>query len=132
MIIWDEEWTEETAKDTKDTFTPELANTIFPIMEDNMFSFCVEIVKATYFVTGRVELAQTSLDNAKTKMKELSMNHNDYEHYQNLKGYYTTACSLFDFCENPEGSFESINVTINDYRTKIRDYLNELDYIFEN
>ena len=132
MIIWDEEWTEETAQATKETFTPELANTIFSFMEDNMFSFCVEIVKATYLITGRVDIAQSALDTAKTQIKELSMNYSDYEHYPNLKGYYTAVSSLFTFCEDPEGSFDTMSVTINDYRSKIRDYVSELNYFFED
>lgn len=68
----------------------------------------------------KVEKAQTALDAAKAQMKELSQEYSDYEHYPNLKGYYTTTSAFFDFCNNPFGSFEQLKDTINH------------DYIFED
>ena len=41
--------------------------------------------------------ASINLDNIYTNMKELSEEYSDYEHYPNLKGYYTTTSSFFDF-----------------------------------
>ena len=78
------------------------------------------------------EEAQNVLNNAKTQMKELSERYSDYEHYPNLKGYYTTTSSFFDFCQNPTGSFEQVKDTINDYKNEARDYISDLDYIFED
>lgn len=74
---------------------------------------------------------QTALNTAKEQMKELSDKYSDYEHYPNLKGYYTTTSSFFDFCQNPTGSFEQMKNTINDYKNEARDYISDLDYIFE-
>ena len=50
--------------------------------------------------TGAGKKAQTALNEAKAQMKELSEKYSDYEHYPNLKGYYTTTSSFFDFCNN--------------------------------
>ena len=72
------------------------------------------------------------MDEAKVLMKELSEKYSDYEHYPNLKGYYTTTKSFFDFCQNPTGNFEQYKNTLNDYRNEARDYISDLDYIFEN
>lgn len=81
--------------------------------------------------TTSSETAQSALDNAKSLMKDLSAKYSDYEHYPNLKGYFTNTSSLFDFCQNPDGSFEQVKDTINNYRNEARDFKSDLDYIFE-
>lgn len=123
------DWSEISDKD-KATFT-ENTDIIFGVMEDNLFSFCVMVVTGAYTANNKVEEAQNALNEAKAQMKELSKNYSDYEHYPNLKGYYTTTSSFFDFCQNPTGSFEQVKDTINDYKNEARDYISDLDYIFE-
>ena len=108
------------------------ADSTFSVMEDDLFSFCVMAVTGAYTVNGKVEEAQSALDAAKAQMKELSAEYSDYEHYPNLKGYYTTTSSFFEFCNNPTGSFEQVKETINDYKNEARDYISDLDYIFED
>ena len=124
-----EDW-EEMSDADKDKYIGK-ADSFFAIMEDDLFSFCVMSVTGAYTLNGKVEEAQTSLDTAKAQMKELSQEHSDYEHYPNLKGYYTTTSSFFDFCNNPTGSFEQVKDTVNDYKNEARDYISDLDYIFE-
>ncbi len=108
------------------------ADNYFKYFEDDLFSFCVMVVSAAYEANGKAAEAQTALDAAKAQMKELSENYSDYEHYPNLKGYYTTTSSFFQFCQEPTGSFEQIKTTVNDYRNEARDYISDLDYIFED
>lgn len=108
------------------------ADSYFRIFEDDLFSFCVMVVTGAYQANGKVIEVQNALDEAKAQMKELSEKYSDYEHYPNLKGYYTTTNAFFDFCLNPTGSFEQVKATINDYRNEARDYMNDLDYIFED
>ncbi len=127
--ILGEDWNEMSESD-KNTYINN-ADSTFAIMEDDLFSFCVTAISNAYIANGKVEEAQTALDAAKTQMKKLSENYSDYEHYPNLKGYYTTTSSFFDFCNNPTGSFEQIKDTINDYKNEARDYISDLDYIFE-
>ena len=107
---------------------------VFKVMGDNssLFSFCVSIVEGAYIANGKTEKAQVALNNAKTQMKELSESYSDYEHYPNLKGYYTTTSSFFDFCQNPDASFDQIKDTINNYKKEARDFENDLDFIFED
>ena len=124
-----EDWSEMSDED-KATIT-ENTDIIFGLMEDNLFSFCVMVVTGAYTANGKVEEAQNALNAAKAQMKELSEKYSDYEHYPNLKGYYTTTSSFFDFCQNPTGSFEQVKDTINDYKNEARDYISDLDYIFE-
>lgn len=125
----DKEWSELSEEDKK-TLTDN-ADIVFSLMEDDLFSFCVMVVKGAYAANGKVEEAQIALTEAKSQMKELSEKYSDYEHYPNLKGYYTTTSSFFDFCQNPTGSFEQVVDTINDYKNEARDYISDLDYIFE-
>lgn len=124
------DWSEVSDED-KATIT-ENTNIVFGIMEDELFSFCVNVVTGAYIENGKVEEAQNALNDAKAQMKELSEKYSDYEHYPNLKGYYTTTSSFFDFCQNPTGSFEQVKDTINDYKNEARDYISDLDYIFED
>lgn len=103
----------------------------FQMFESDLFSACVRAVTSAYDANGKAGEAQQALEEAKKQMRELSEKYSDYEHYPNLKGYYTTTSSLLDFCQNPTGSFEQIKETINDYRNEARDYASDLDYIFE-
>ena len=106
---------------------------IFSFYDNNnfLFSFCIKCVVGAYVTNGEIEEAQKALDNAKSLMKELSEKYSDYEHYPNLKGYYTTTKSFFDFCQSPTGSFNQLVDTMNNYRNAVRDYKADLDYIFE-
>lgn len=91
------------------------------------------LVSATVFAfkeAGITDEIQGLLDESKAEMKELSEKYSDYEHYPNLKGYYTTTNSFFDFCQNPTGSFNQLVDTINNYKNEARDYKADLDYIF--
>ena len=108
------------------------ADVFFEYMEDDLFSFCVMAVSGAYVVNGKAEEAQSALNAAKEQMKALSKDYSDYEHYPNLKSYFTTTSSFFDFCQNPTGTFEQVKNTINDYKNEARDYISDLDYIFED
>ncbi len=125
----DKNWEDVTEEEKREV--RELADYSFSVYEDDLFSFCIMVVSAAYEANGKTAEAQTALDAAKAQMKELSENYSDYEHYPNLKGYYTTTSSFFQFCQNPDGSFEQIKTTLNDYRNQARDYISDLDYIFE-
>lgn len=107
------------------------ADDLFKAMKDNLFTFCVFTVNGAYALNGKADEAQTALAAAKTQMRELSEKYSDYEHYPNLKGFYTTTSAFFDFCQNPTGSFEQVKDTINKYNNEARDYISDLNYIFE-
>lgn len=122
---------DECSDEDKNTYRA-MANSTFKVVEDRLFSWCVEIVSNAYIVNGKVAEAKEYLDTAKGQMKNLSENYSDYEHYPALKGYYTTTSSFFDFCQNPTGSFEQLKTTIENYKSKARDYNADLNYIFED
>lgn len=128
--VYGEDW-ENASDEDKDKYRTLADGAIFKSLEDSLFSFCVLSVTGAYQVNGKIDEAQNALDEAKTQMKELSENYSDYEHYPNLKGYYTTTSSFFSFCQDPTGSFEQVKTTINDYKNTARDYVSDLDYIFE-
>lgn len=118
---------EETTSLTKST-----ANTYFKLFKNQLFSFCVMVVSSAYKANGKVARAQDALNSSKDLMKKMSEKYSDYEHYPNLKEYYTTTKSFFAFCQDPTGSFEQVKTTINDYRNEARNYVSDLDYIFED
>lgn len=104
----------------------------FSLNEDSLFSACIWAVTGAYAANGKTEEAQVALDAAKQIMREMSEKYSDYEHYPSLKEYYTTTSSFFNFCKDPTGSFEQVKTTVNDYRNEARDYISDLDYIFED
>ena len=107
------------------------ADNVFLLFKDDLYSACVQIISDAYIANGKADQIQEYLDSAKTQMKELSDKYSDYEHYPNLKGYYTTTNAFFDFCKNPSGSFEQVKGTINDYKNSARNYNNDLSYVFD-
>ena len=129
--VYGKEWDSLSDSEKKEYMNMAAKSSVFRAFEDNLFSFCVMIVSGAYVVNGKAAEVQTSLDDAKSLMKDLSEKYSDYEHYPNLKGYYTTTKSFFEFCQNPTGSFEQVKTTINDYKNEARDYISDLDYIFE-
>ena len=83
-----------------------------------------------YEVNGKTEEAQAYLESAQTYMKELSVKYSDYEHYPNLKGFYTMVGSYLDVCCDSELSFTQYKDVKNQYEKEARDYINDLDFIF--
>ena len=98
----------------------------------DLFSFCIKCVSRAYIINRTVDEVEKALDAAKAQMKELTQKHSDYEHYPKLKEYYTTTSAFFDFCRNPNCSFEQFKDTINDYKNDARDCINDLNFIFED
>jgi hypothetical protein len=83
-----------------------------------------------YEVNGQTEEAQEYLKSAQTYMRELSEKYSDYEHYPNLKGFFTMAGSYLDVCCDSELSFSQFKDVKNQYEKEARDYINDLDFIF--
>lgn len=58
--------------------------------------------------------------------------YSDYEHYPNLKGFYTTTNSYLDAIETFKMSFNAYKDLHTQYEKEARDYKADLDYIFED
>ncbi len=98
----------------------------------SLFTFCTRVVIRAYEQNGDAAKIEITLSEAQAQIKILSEDYSDYEHYENIKGYYTSIKAFFDFCQEPLGSFEQIKTTINDYRNDARSFHSSLDYIFED
>jgi len=99
--------------------------------DDGLYDFCISLVLNAYDMNGDFEKAKKAIEAAKIQMKQLSNEYSDYEHYPNLKGYFTTTSSMLDFCKNLNCSFEQLQDILNDYSKEARDYVSDLNYIFE-
>lgn len=130
--ILGEKW-DDISEERKDKYLS-IVDSFFEVMdtEDDLFTWCVQIITDAYTINGKVDEIESYLTEAKAQMKELSEKYSDYEHYPALKGYYTTTSSFFDLCQNPTGSFEQLKTTIENYKTTARDYKANLDFIFED
>lgn len=82
----------------------------------------------SFMLNGDTYAAQTLLESAKQGLKELPA---DYEYYSALKDFYTTTSALVDYCGSPSGSLDQYKVLLNDYRKEARDYMNDLNFVFE-
>lgn len=96
------------------------------------FSAWVSVISEAYKCSGKADEIREMLVSAKALMKELSDEFSDYEHYPSLKKFFTNELAFFDFCCNPEGSFEQVVSTFNDYRNVAREYFFDLNYVFED
>ena len=135
FLEYDKEWDELTDSEKNNCKNKcfEFGDTaLYSIMKDELFTMCTMVVAKAYEANGKSEEAEAALNDAKALMKQLSEKHSDYEHYPNLKGFYTTTSSFFNFCKEPSGSFEQVIDTLNDYRKEARDFKSDLDYIFED
>lgn len=134
-IFFGNEWTEETAKETKESFSLETANAMFTLADGtfyDMFQFCVKIVQDAYSLNGDIDEARNALNTAKELMKELNEKHPDFEYYSVLKDYYLSASTLLDFCIEPNGAFDHVKDTINSYKDDARKSINELEFVLSN
>ena len=94
------------------------------------FSAWVSAVSEAYKCSGKAAEIENHLNEAKTLMKQLGDKYSDYEHYPSLKKYFTNTLAFFDFCCNPEGSFDQVVTTFNNYRNNAREYFFDLNYVF--
>lgn len=97
---------------------------------DWVYNVCLYSVIYFYGECGQLEEAYNYLNLSEEPMRELSEKYSDYEHYPNLKGYFTTTGSYLDACVSPRLSFNQFKDVINDYKKEARDYVNALDVVF--
>jgi hypothetical protein len=100
------------------------------LYNNSYFSAWISVISEAYKCSGKADEIREDLVAAKDLMKKLSDQYSDYEHYPVLKEYFTNTLSFFDFCCNPEGSFEQVKTTFNDYRNNAREYFFDLNYVF--
>lgn len=94
------------------------------------FSAWVSVISEAYVCSGDVAEISGQLNEAKNLMKRLGSDYADYEHYPVLKEYFTNTLAFFDFCQNPEGTFDQVVETFNAYRNNAREYFFDLNYVF--
>ena len=96
----------------------------------SFFSACVTVVSTAYEINGTADEIRSLLEDASEQIQKLSKKHGDSEHYPNLKEYFTNTIAFFEFCMNPEGSFEQVVETFNAYRNTGRECYYKLHYVF--
>ena len=97
----------------------------------DIFSACIALVVESYMLNGELDEIETLLSFASESIKELSQNHSNYEHYENVKKYFTATNTYFNFCSNPSGTLEQAMENINNYNNTADECYNSLYYFFE-
>ena len=95
------------------------------------FSVTVEVVERVYQNNGVYNQIDNNLSNAKSSLKSVTNSYSDYTGYPTLKSYYSEASAYAEFCESPTGSFGQLKTTIDTYETNLRNYKNDLSFIFD-
>lgn len=124
---------ESMSEDDKETIrgAGDLFFTAMTSLDEGLPRVVVLTVVGAYTTGGKAEEIEEALNSAKESMKLLSQNYSDSEYYDDIKNFYTTTQSFYDFCKEPVSSFEQLKTTLNDYRNDIREYKNRLDFVFE-
>lgn len=100
------------------------------LYNNSYFSAWISVISEAYKCSGKADAISKDLESAKDLMKQLSDEYSDYEHYPALKKYFTNTLAFFDFCCNPEGTFEQVKETFNNYRNTAREHFFDLNYVF--
>lgn len=98
--------------------------------DKTLWSICPYAVIYAYDEAGKKSEAEELLNVAKQQMKEISEKYSDYEHYPNLKGFFSTTSSYLDACFNQAHSFEQFAELNKEYEKEASDYIADLDFIF--
>lgn len=96
-----------------------------------IFNVTVAIVKCVYQNNGIYDQIDSNLANAKTSLKAVTNSYSDYTGYPTLKSYYSEVSAYAEFCKSPTGSFGQLKTTIDTYETSLRNYKNDLSFIFD-
>ncbi len=99
---------------------------------DNISWFCVEIVEKVYEAKGETAKVEIALTTAQDEIKKLSEIDSDYEHYENLKGFYSEVKAYYDSCVDIHCSCEQFTQYVADYNKDAQVYKSSLDYFFED
>jgi hypothetical protein len=95
------------------------------------FSYSTEFVSMVFENNGTYEKIKGHLSTAKESLKSVTNEYSDYTGYAVLKSYYSEIKAYYEFCENPTGSFSQLKITVDKYETNLRNYKNDLSFIFE-
>ena len=120
----------EANDETKNEFR-QMTGQFFEMVEEDLFTACAMAVSNAYRANGKVDEAQTALDNAKVMIQEMGKKPSDYEYFTDLKKYYEYTSSFFDFCQNLDCMIDEVTYTIDDYRNNAGKYRGDLSLIFE-
>lgn len=125
----------DTMSDENKEYLRDSSDFYFSVMSNlgkEISSMAVLTIVGAYITSGKSEEIEQALNAAKENMRMLSQEFSDSEYYNDMKDYYTTTQSFYDFCKDPSGSFDQLRTTLNDYRNSIREYKNRLDFVFED
>lgn len=95
------------------------------------FEYSTHFVIIVFEENGTYEKINEHLSNAKELLKSVTSESSDYTGYAVLKSYYSEIMAYYEFCKSPTGSFSQLKTTVDNYETNLRNYKNDLSFIFE-
>jgi len=95
------------------------------------FDLTIAIAQEILQSEGIYDIIDTHLAEAKDALKSVTNAYSDYTGYPALKSYYSEISAYLEFCKSPSGSFSQLSGTIDKYETNLRNYKNDLGFIFD-
>ena len=92
------------------------------------WEFCLMTAENCLAADGSYTSVNDSLDSARDLIREIPT---DYEHYQNLKNYYTKVTAYAAYFENISGSYNDLTKAITEYESNIQTVKEPLLFDFD-
>ncbi|MBQ8922659.1 MAG: hypothetical protein IJ060_10975 [Oscillospiraceae bacterium] len=73
---------------------------------------------------------KSAKDNIEEAKKEIRSATDDLNHYEDMRNFYTTSLSYYEWLEKATGSYKEATALIDDYETKLREFKNDMDLDF--
>ena len=87
---------------------------------------CIKICKKVLLQDDdNYTYVKTNIDDAKECIQKIS---SDFDGYKDLKGFYSTASSFYDWLDEPTGTYENSVEMVADYQKELKKYKNDLEF----
>lgn len=91
---------------------------------------CLKVICCAY--DEEMELVDTKLADANLNISELEEYFPDDKNLDSLKQYFNYLSGFYELCKNPEGNYDNVIGSFNDYKNDIRDVKSSLSYVYTN
>lgn len=110
----------------------ELAGTALHIygmdMKYSINDFQVAVPLAISTMSKEFESCSDSLTSSKESIQKCS---DDAKNYDDIKDFYTTALTYYEWLESPSGNFSQASSTIDEYNNELRQFISKLSFDYE-
>ena len=97
-------------------------------MKRSINDFQVAVPLAISAMSKEYESCSDSLTSSKESIQKCS---DDAKNYDDIKDFYTTALTYYEWLESPSGNFSQASSTIDEYNNELRQFISKLSFDYE-